>query len=397
MGFFTLQGVTGLLSARTSSAASGEAEGGTGRRLEKLVRGGATGPIAEALATYAQDFENIKAGLYKMPWDMTTPGHRQYNPLFVLRKAVAFVREAADTLGRRDRQADTSVWLDSRLYPDYYRNTFHYQTDGWMSKESADIYESSTETLFLGKQDAMQRQTLVPLHHHMRGRANAGAGMKLLEVACGTGRFATFVKDNYPEMDVTCLDLSPYYLANARDNLKYWRQIRAPASQKHTSDTFIQAAAEDISADDNSYDVVTCIYLFHELPEDVRRKAAAEMARVCKPGGLVVLTDSVQYGDRECFDATLGAFSNFNEPYYQAYISTDLGKLFEDAGLQPHMKTVASSTKALSFKKPLTPPSDAATASPPPAGDAVKGARQPTAVMASIGGNRPVNVSTTSQ
>lgn len=59
----------GLLSARTSSAASGEAEGGTGRRLEKLVRGGAVGPIAEALATYAQDYENIK-------WVLPCPIHR---------------------------------------------------------------------------------------------------------------------------------------------------------------------------------------------------------------------------------------------------------------------------------------------------------------------------------
>ena len=33
---------------------------------------------------------------------------------------------------------------------------------------------------------------------------------------------------------------------------------------------------------------VTCVYLFHELPAAVRRKAAAEMARVCKPGGMVV-------------------------------------------------------------------------------------------------------------
>ena len=68
-----------------------------------------------------------RAGLYKLPWDMTTLGHRQANPLFVLRQAAAFVQEAADTLGRRDRQADTSVWLDSKLYPDYYRSTFHYQ------------------------------------------------------------------------------------------------------------------------------------------------------------------------------------------------------------------------------------------------------------------------------
>jgi hypothetical protein len=26
--------------------------------------------------------------------------------------------------------------------------------------------------------------------------------MKLLEVACGTGRFHTFIRDNYPEMEV---------------------------------------------------------------------------------------------------------------------------------------------------------------------------------------------------
>jgi hypothetical protein len=58
----------------------------------------------------------------------------------------------------------------------------------------AEVYETSTETLFLGKQDAMQRQTLVPLHHHMRGKPAGGVGMKCLEVACGTGRFATFIK-----------------------------------------------------------------------------------------------------------------------------------------------------------------------------------------------------------
>jgi len=58
------------------------------------------------------------------------------------------------------------------------------------------VYEVSTETLFLGRQDAMQRQTLVPLAAFMagRGRAPDGAGTRLLEVAAGTGRFATFLK-----------------------------------------------------------------------------------------------------------------------------------------------------------------------------------------------------------
>mmetsp|Transcript_13724 Transcript_13724/g.41468 ORF Transcript_13724/g.41468 Transcript_13724/m.41468 type:complete len:561 (+) Transcript_13724:174-1856(+) len=363
MTFFALQGIIGLASARSSSVAAGEAEGGTGRRLERLVGSGLAGPIVEALATYAADLENIKAGQYKLPWDMTTQLHRQYNPLYVLPRALWFWREAGDTLDRRDTRATTDVWLQSNLgYPDYSLNTFHYQTDGWMSARSAEIYEVSTETLFIGKQDAMQRQTLVPLSAHMAARAPTGAGMKALEVACGTGRFATFVKDNYPDMEMTCLDLSPFYLAKARENLKYWRSKRAPGSID--TDKFIQAAAETIPAPDNSYDVVTCVYLFHELPAEARRAAAAEMARVLAPGGMLVLTDSVQLGDREAFDPTLGNFENFNEPYYGTYIAEDLGALFVDAGLTPGVKTVASSTKALSFTKPLSSPHNSTSSTP---------------------------------
>ena len=76
------------------------------------------------------------------------------------------------------------------------------QTDGWFSEKSASIYEASTETLFLGRQDAMQRQSLVPLHRFMQARSGGrqvkGDNTKMLEVACGTGRFATFVKVPVP-------------------------------------------------------------------------------------------------------------------------------------------------------------------------------------------------------
>ena len=35
-----------------------------------------------------QDYENIKKGIYKLPWDMTTPGHKQTNPLNILEKGM---------------------------------------------------------------------------------------------------------------------------------------------------------------------------------------------------------------------------------------------------------------------------------------------------------------------
>ena len=70
----------------------------------------------------------------------------------------------------------------------------HAQTDGWLSEQSAKVYEVSTETLFLGRQDAMQRQTLVPLHKHVMSRPAGATGLRALEIAAGTGRFATFIK-----------------------------------------------------------------------------------------------------------------------------------------------------------------------------------------------------------
>ncbi len=46
---------------------------------------------------------------------------------------------------------------------------------------------------------------------------------------------------------------------------------------------------------------------------------------------------------------------DFNEPYYKAYIQTDLGQLFEEAGLTCDTKVQGSSTKTLSFRKPTVP------------------------------------------
>ena len=52
----------------------------------------------------------------------------------------------------------------------------------------------------------------------------------------------------------------------------------------------------------------------------------SEFARVLKPGGLVVLTDGLQMGDRPKNDATTGSFQAFNEPNWGTHITTDYGE-----------------------------------------------------------------------
>jgi hypothetical protein len=35
----------------------------------------------------SQDYRNIEDGMYKLPWDMTTRGHRQFSPFWVARRS----------------------------------------------------------------------------------------------------------------------------------------------------------------------------------------------------------------------------------------------------------------------------------------------------------------------
>jgi len=324
--------------------------------------------LLEASLAYEQDYKRISDGKYKLPYDMYTL-NRQNSPIFAGQQTIRFVNEAIGTIARSNRgtEEDKRTWLTgtkSSLYPDYYHNAFHYQTDGWMSSTSANVYETSTETLFLGRQDAMQRTALAPLVEYANDteqmKRNNGRPLKVLEVACGTGRFLTFARDNLPaETEFAAVDLSPFYLDKARDNDKNWRSIR---KQNNGSDDvepvevkplrLVQAKAEDLPFSDEEFDVVMCIYLYHEVPRKVRSQISKEMARVTKGGGLVIFTDSIQLGDRPSLDATIGNFGKMNEPHYVDYTTDCLPKHFENSGLECLTKSVCSTTKTLTFKKP---------------------------------------------
>jgi len=276
--------------------------------------------------------------------------------------------EAVGTITRQNRgsEEDKRIWLSgskSNMYPDYYKTAFHYQTDGWMSQDSANVYETSTETLFLGRQDAMQRTALVPLMKYVNDLYSSGKSrkpMKVLEVACGTGRFMTFARDNLPlDTEFTAVDLSPFYLNNAKDNDKNWRSIReqVEASSGNTQVTikpanFVQAKGEDLPFHDEEFDAVICMYLYHEIPREIRAQVSSEMARVTKKGGKIILTDSLQKGDRPSNDNVIGNFSKMNEPHWNDYIEDFLPAHFEKVGMECSTKIVCSSTKTLSFDKP---------------------------------------------
>lgn len=199
----------------------------------------------------------------------------------------------------------------------------------------------------------MQRTALIPLVEWAKN-FKENRPIKTLEVGCGTGRFMTFVRDNLPHnTESTVLDLSPFYLEKARENDRQWRSITDVRNRNRLKPLrTVQGKGEDLPFNNEEFDVVMCMYMYHEIPQDIRAKVSAEMSRVTKAGGIIILTDSIQKGDRPVADNTMGNFEDLNEPYYRNYIEDFLPKHFEVVGMECLSKTICSSTKTLSFRKP---------------------------------------------
>ena len=276
--------------------------------------------LAQLFALLRRDHANVAQGFYPPPHDMWP------RPDEVLAMSRRFFRDLAAVdrrrrSGRIDEPLGTRQRSDAGPYPRYFLQNFHYQSDGYLSDASAELYDYQVEVLFFGGADAMRRQALVPLYGALR-RAGATPAI-LLDVACGTGRFLRFAADAQPRLRAIGLDLSPNYLDHAADAL-----AGRPAV------AFLHANAEAIPLADASVDVASCIFVFHELPARARSAVAGEIARVLKPGGRLLFVDSLQFGDVPAFDPLLEFFPMaYHEPYFDDYARADLDRLFAAAGL----------------------------------------------------------------
>ncbi len=287
---------------------------------------------------FQRDWKNIEDGLYKMPAEL----RRAPSLPKLWRESRDYLLDARRVARRKYTRAHSEVLTEAmrEKYPRYYLQNFHYQTDGWLSDASAARYDMQVETLFTGAAAPMRRQALPFVRAALKGKDAATA--RLLDLGCGCGGFLADVKDNWPMLAVTGLELSPAYLGRARTALGGAREV-----------TFVQKPAEETGLPDASFDIVTSVYLFHELPPKVRGQVAAEISRLLKPGGVYIHADTIQFGDEPGFDILLENFPRgFHEPYYDSYCRTDLPALFGEAGLEKCEETLAFLTKITAFRKP---------------------------------------------
>jgi SAM-dependent methyltransferase len=110
---------------------------------------------------------------------------------------------------------------------------------------------------------------------HLCETADVQSGWRVLDVATGSGNAALAAARR--GCDVVGIDYVPALLERGR--------IRAAA--EHLDVRFVEGDAENLHFPDAAFDAVISIYGVMFAPD--HHRAAAEMARVCRPGGLIAL------------------------------------------------------------------------------------------------------------
>lgn len=108
-------------------------------------------------------------------------------------------------------------------------------------------------------------------------RLDIGPGVRVLDVACGTGNLA--IPAAHAGADVTGIDIAPNLI----------EQAQARAANERLDARFDVGDAEALPYDDARFDVVMTMFgaMFAPRPD----VTAAELIRVCKPGALIAMAN----------------------------------------------------------------------------------------------------------
>ncbi len=137
------------------------------------------------------------------------------------------------------------------------------------------FYDVIFNLLSLGKEKVMREDTIE--------LARLKPGEKVLEVGCGTGSLAIAAKAKAgPTSRIFGTD----------PTLEMIEAARQKANQAGLDINFQTGLVENIDFPDDSFDLVLSSFMVHHLPgDDLQEKGFAEMYRVLKPGGRLVVVD----------------------------------------------------------------------------------------------------------
>lgn len=121
------------------------------------------------------------------------------------------------------------------------------------------------------------------LHERMITLAAVEDGHLVLDVGCATGNLLRSVGRQYPKVELVGLDPDPVALARARRK----------ARRAGLDITLSRGFAQELPYPDGSFDRVFSSLMLHHLDSESKDALLAEVRRVLRPDGRLVLADAV--------------------------------------------------------------------------------------------------------
>jgi len=199
--------------------------------------------------------------------------------------------------------------------------------------ELAMIKQGARATWAAGDFATVARLTLWEVGPRIVAAAGVGPDDRVLDVACGTGNAA--IRAAATGADVVGVDLTP----------ELFDAARAEAADAGVTVDWVQGDAEELPFEDHGFDVV--LSTFGSMFAPRHAVAAAEIARVLRPGGRVGLTAWTPEGGMGSFFRTVGTYMPPPPPIAQPPVlwgnEAHVRELFADSGieLEFHRDTVA--------------------------------------------------------
>lgn len=228
------------------------------------------------------------------------------------------------------------------FYPEYFLQPFHGYDDGnmnWLAAQENEAASLSMSANYWSGVCAIDSEKWVRnnisynvkdyiKYYGFCGRLDdfaVNSVKNILDVGCSGGISTEYIYKSFPKaQNVYGLDLSPYFVAVG--------SLRA--NKNNESITYVHANAEKTSFQNQSFDLIICNFLFHEVPQNATRVILEELNRLIIDGGIIAIVDldpDILKNDQLLSQFRKWAFE-VTEPHIYGYYNSNMTAYLEEHG-----------------------------------------------------------------